>query len=744
MKFLYTLFALFLVLGLSAQTTITFSEAGLTASACDGNIKGDSGVTATIADDGAGNKYLSANSGASDAGEGWKNAQIRLTNELGDGYNFTNHMVAGAGSSISFKIWTEDLSAIAKNANGDPFTGMLKLEKGLNGAPNVEYSFNISDDGGWQDITIDLGTQKPVWDGDNSVWNPGAAVPAGSEYGLIVFFNNYGSGSTHNAGLRYYDDIAFENGAAIVAADASLVPASAAPTPTHGSLNTDPNADAADVFNIFSDHYPNSILWCPDNEARAGWSAGGATKPYDLSGDGSDAIVMQENLAFVGSYWNGGGTNKLGPIDISNYANVNIDIYFQELTGTDHELGIALLTPDEKLVKYPIAAGAAGWRTITLDLSEYGSRLDEVNGIKIEGIDPDLDNDPATDTRWTPSISWDNLFAWNPPSANSVASFSVNANNAGALFDADGGEVFAISYSTDGGNTYTISNPLDDSNSDGIWTGSITVAKDGSTVNYKVVTTDSTSGYTTAIDSSGDALANDADFSFTASTNTVAQDLFILNRDTGAFATTVANAKVDVTIQITGLYPGETIGQYGITTPTGANYALGAAVDNGNGTEGDGILAGTVEVPFYATLEYRLHFNNPTYGWDGMNKITLDATTNDMFSVSVVEADLTEELSALTAEDENGNFVTYTSSLSFEDISVELTIYPNPADQFIAVKSSEILSGLRVIDMTGKEVIRKSIQSNDYSIDLGNLNTGIYFLEATSKGASKTMRFIKK
>ena len=57
--------------------------------------------------------------------------------------------------------------------------------------------------------------------------------------------------------------------------DASLVPASAAPTPTHGSLNTDPNADAADVFNIFSDHYPNSILWCPDNEARAGWSAGG-------------------------------------------------------------------------------------------------------------------------------------------------------------------------------------------------------------------------------------------------------------------------------------------------------------------------------------------------------------------------------------------------------------------------------------------------------------------------------------
>lgn len=734
MKYLYTLFALFLILGLSAQTTtITFSEAGLTASACDGNIKGDSGVTATIADDGAGNKYLSASSGAVGSGNDWKNTQIRLTNELGDGYNFTNHLVAGAGSSISFKIWTEDLSAIAKNANGDPFTGMIKFEKGLNGAGNKEFSFNISDTGGWQDITIDLGTDKG-----------GAAVPAGSEYGLIVFFNNYGTGSIHNAGLRYYDDITYENGSAIVAADASLVPATAAPTPTHGSLNTDPNADAADVFNIFSDHYPNSILWCPDNEARAGWSAGGATKPYSVNGEGTDAIVMQDNLEYIGSYWNGGGTNKLGQIDISNYANLNIDIHFQELTGTDHVLGIALLVDPasaETLISYPIAAGAAGWRTITLDLSQYGG-LDKVNGIKIEGMIPE------GGTRWTPDISWDNLFAWNAPSANTVATFSVNANNAGALFDSAGGEVFAISYSTDGGNTYTISNPLTDADDDGIWTGSITVAKDGSTVQYKVVTTDATSGYATANDSSGNALASDADFSFTAATNTVAQDLFILDRDTGAFATTVAGAKVDVTIQVDGFYPGQTYGQYGIIPPDGTSvYAFGAINDAGNGTTGDGILQGVVEVPFYSTFSYDLHFNNDALAgasWDNLAHPTKDATTNASFSVAVVEDDVIEYLSPITAEDANGNFITYSASLSINDINVELTIYPNPADQFISVKSSEVLSGIRVIDMTGKEVIRESIQSDDYSIDLGNLNTGIYFLEATSEGASKTMRFIKK
>ena len=124
--------------------------------------------------------------------------------------------------------------------------------------------------------------------------------------------------------------------------------------------------------------------------------------------------------------------------------------------------------------------------------------------------------------------------------------------------------------------------------------------------------------------------------------------------------------------------------------------------------------------------------------------ISQDASTNADFSVTVVEDPVTEDLTVLTAVDANGNFVTYTSSLSFDDISVELIVYPNPADQFIAIKSSEILSWLRVIDMTGKEVIRKSIQSNDYTIDLGNLNTGIYFLEASNEDASKTMRFIKK
>jgi hypothetical protein len=149
-------------------------------------------------------------------------------------------------------------------------------------------------------------------------------------------------------------------------------------------------------------------------------------------------------------------------------------------------------------------------------------------------------------------------------------------------------------------------------------------------------------------------------------------------------------------------------------------------------------------VPFYSTTAYNVAYHHNANGWCGDNLVSKDAATNADFSVTVVEDAVTEDLTALTAVDANGNFLQYTPPLSINDVNVELTMYPNPADQFISVKSNEVLSGMRVIDMTGKEVIRKSIQSNDYTIDLGNLNTGIYFLEASAEGASKTMRFIKK
>lgn len=692
MKYLYTLFALFITLNLSAQTSpITFDEAW-TVNGADWTIKEDEGSNVSIETAADGNKYLQVV--YNDAGQDWQNAQIKFTNAMGQ-----NYFTLGPGKSITFDVWTDH----AGDANIGTYTGMLKVEGGINGAGIKEFSFPVSGTG-WETVTIDLSVDKA-----------GNAVDAG-EYELIVLFSNYGNGAHKKSDTRYFDNLTYTDGA-VIPGDPS--PATAAPTPTH---------NAADVLNVFSDHYANSLDWSV-NEIRAGWSNGGETAVIDFAAD--DKMVKQKSANYIGSYWNGGGTAPNGAIDFSGHTNINLDVWVPELAA-DATLGFALLAAGEVKVDYTIAAGAAGWRTLTIPVADFAaSAINSVDGIKLE---PNPQG----------SISifyWDNLFAWSAPSNDTVASFSVDANNAGALFDAAGGEVLAISYSTDGGNTYSISDPLADGDSDGIWTGDVTVTKDGSNVQYKLVTTDATSGYTTANDSSGDTLAADADFSYTADVNSVTQELVVLDRDAGSsFATTKASAVVNVTVVINGHHPDHSDGQYGVRSVGGGCYSLGDWTTNTNG-----VFSDFMTVPFYSTTAYNVGYHSSALNnWCGDNAVSKNATTNADFSVTVVEDPVTEDLTALNAVDENGNYLVYTSTLSINDVNVELTMYPNPADQFISVKSTEVLSGIRVIDMTGKEVIRKSIQSNDYSLDLGNLNTGIYFLEATSNGASKTMRFIKK
>ena len=101
-------------------------------------------------------------------------------------------------------------------------------------------------------------------------------------------------------------------------------------------------------------------------------------------------------------------------INFSNYAYLNLDVWVPAFDG-DYSLVIALLTINEVNVIYEIDGGPAGWRTLTIPISDFAnSEISSVDGIKFEP------NPQGS----IPIFYWDNLFAWNPPSANSVASFS--------------------------------------------------------------------------------------------------------------------------------------------------------------------------------------------------------------------------------------------------------------------------------------------------------------------------------
>jgi len=98
----------------------------------------------------------------------------------------------------------------------------------------------------------------------------------------------------------------------------------------------------------------------------------------------------------------------------------------------------------------------------------------------------------------------------------------------------------------------------------------------------------------------------------------------------------------------------------------------------------------------------------------------------------------------------NGIFeATITSTLGLEDIndlSNQITLYPNPAQSEINFKSNTLNlfdnSNYNIVDITGKVVI-KGVISNK-KVDVSKLNTGVYFVNINANGLKQTLKFIKK
>ena len=516
------------------------------------------------------------------------------------------------GKTITIDVWTDH--------TGDPnigtYTGLLKLEQGTI-AGGKEFSFPVSGTG-WETITIDTSVDKA-----------GNAVEA-LEAGLIVLFVNYGNGAHKKDDLRYYDNITFTDGSVI---QGDAIPQSAAPAPSH---------DSADVLNIFSDAYSGSIDW-NDNELKAEWSSGDINI-YDLDGTGADKMLKLKGTNYIGQLWTT-GTSPKGAIDLSTYEFMSVDVWTPELTA-DATLGVALLNAGEVKIDHIIPAGPAGWRTITMNVSDYAaSELTVTNGVKWEP------NPQGS----IPLMYIDNFFAWNTPSPNTILNVSINANGNTKYPNVESGEVLALFYSL-GNGSVGISSPFSDSDNDGIWNGSLTLPKDSGEISFKVIVTDATSGYTQISAASGDAITG-SDFSYQAGANTVIADLFLLDRDTTTnWATTAANAVVDVNFTIRGYHPDHTAGQYGIRNVDTSCYNITAITTNT-----DGVFTGTMSIPFYSTKTFEVGFHNGTNGWCGDNMVSKNANTNTDFSVSVVESTIDVDLTAIEVVDSNDNFVVYTS-----------------------------------------------------------------------------------
>ena len=146
--------------------------------------------------------------------------------------------------------------------------------------------------------------------------------------------------------------------------------------------------------------------------------------------------------------------------------------------------------------------------------------------------------------------------------------------------------------------------------------------------------------------------------------------------------------------------------------------------------------------------------NGDHYAWDfGDGSFGTGITTshpyavNGTYTVTLTVSDSTDCYSTSVAD------TTFMLNISVIENALErsMVIYPNPAKSEVKVSFDALGSGkmvLRVLDMTGKEVIsQKADNLNgkvDYMLDIGQLADGVYMIEVEHAELKATKRLIKQ
>lgn len=95
------------------------------------------------------------------------------------------------------------------------------------------------------------------------------------------------------------------------------------------------------------------------------------------------------------------------------------------------------------------------------------------------------------------------------------------------------------------------------------------------------------------------------------------------------------------------------------------------------------------------------------------------------------------------------NFYTATiNSIEDKATSNALTIYPNPAHDFVIIASSQLIKSNNVVsiyDITGNLISEDlSLSNNNLKLNISALNAGIYFIQVKNDDGLFTQKFIKK
>ena len=74
----------------------------------------------------------------------------------------------------------------------------------------------------------------------------------------------------------------------------------------------------------------------------------------------------------------------------------------------------------------------------------------------------------------------------------------------------------------------------------------------------------------------------------------------------------------------------------------------------------------------------------------------------------------------------------------------EIKVYPNPVNDRLNLSSTNEISNMSVYNLFGQEVLREAVNSNDLSVDISNLKSGLYLVKISINDTVKTFKIVKE
>ena len=99
-----------------------------------------------------------------------------------------------------------------------------------------------------------------------------------------------------------------------------------------------------------------------------------------------------------------------------------------------------------------------------------------------------------------------------------------------------------------------------------------------------------------------------------------------------------------------------------------------------------------------------------------------------------------------STDSETWSFTTGAEPLSIDDYETKVfKAFPNPVADMLTIQGNLPIEQVEVFNQLGQSILtvkENALQNNQ--IDLGRLNSGIYFVEITSETKTETLRVVKK